>query len=92
VGAPTPRGKGATMGDTPTRLKNRHISGTRLLTPGETAERLRVSLPTLARWRQSGSGPPFVKFSRTKQAIVRYRESDLLEFIDENLQASTSAS
>lgn len=31
------------------------------LTPVELAERLRTSIPTLARWRSKGTGPTFLK-------------------------------
>jgi Helix-turn-helix domain len=48
-----------------------------LITEGEAACILRVSLTSLRRWRRQGSGPMFRKFGRT----VRYRPADLLDFV-----------
>ena len=48
-----------------------------LLTEGEAAGILRVSLTSLRRWRRLGSGPVFRKLGRT----VRYRPADLSDFI-----------
>lgn len=43
-----------------------------LLTSREVAERLRVSLSTLARWRAQRVGPPFIRLSGSKYGRVRY--------------------
>ncbi len=67
-------------------------AGPHLLTPKQAAEFLGVSVDTLARWRVLGAGPAFVKFSRAKQALVRYRREDLERFIREHLHTSTSSS
>jgi hypothetical protein len=48
----------------------------RLLTPRETADRLRVSMSWLAKARMQGSGPPFVKFGR----CIRYDEGALAQW------------
>src|SRR5437764_15177614 len=66
-------------------------SGSRLYSPREAAEFLGVSVDTLARWRVLGSGPAFVKFSRAKQAVVRYRREDLERFVGAHVHTSTSS-
>lgn len=48
-----------------------------LLTPEEVAQRLRVSVLTLANWRSAGRGPAFVKVGRT----VRYEESAIEAYL-----------
>ena len=40
-----------------------------------------ISTVTLEKWRTTGEGPPFVKLGR----IVRYRRSDLQDFMDAHL-------
>jgi len=49
-----------------------------LLTPHEAAEFLRVPESTLAQWRSQRRGPRFVKLERR---LVRYRASDLEEYL-----------
>jgi predicted DNA-binding transcriptional regulator AlpA len=58
----------------------------RLLTPKEAAQFLRLSLSWLAKSRMRGDGPPFVKPGRA----VRYRESDLLQWLKARARRSTS--
>ena len=54
-----------------------------LLTPEETAGILGVTTSTLATWRcVKRYGLPFVKSGR----LIRYRESDIAEFIERRLQ------
>jgi len=48
-----------------------------LVTEGEAASILRVSLTSLRRWRRQGSGPVYRKLNRT----VRYRPEDLADFV-----------
>ena len=50
-----------------------------LLTPAETAARLRVSRSTLRRWRFEGGGPPSRKLG---PRTVRYERSALDEWVD----------
>jgi predicted DNA-binding transcriptional regulator AlpA len=57
-----------------------------LLTQKETASVLRLSERTLERLRTSGLGPKFVRCSRS----IRYRQSDLDEWIASRVVASTS--
>lgn len=61
-----------------------------LLKAEAAAAYLDISVDTLARWRVQGSGPAFVKFTRAKQGIVRYRREDLDAFIAEHRCTSTS--
>jgi helix-turn-helix protein len=58
----------------------------RLLTPRETAVRLRVSLSWLAKARMRGEGPPFVKFGRS----IRYAEGTLVQWTQAHLRLSTN--
>jgi predicted DNA-binding transcriptional regulator AlpA len=58
----------------------------RLLTPRETADRLRVSLSWLAKARMQGDGPPFVKFGRS----IRYAEGNLVQWTQAHLRLSTN--
>ena len=51
-----------------------------LLTENEASEILNCTKAALRRWRRERRGPDFIKIGR----LVRYRESDLLDFIDIN--------
>jgi hypothetical protein len=57
-----------------------------LITEGEAADILRVSLTSLRRWRRQGCGPVFRKLGRT----VRYRPNDLSDFVASAGRISTS--
>jgi excisionase family DNA binding protein len=46
---------------------------TRFFTESEVAERTRISLGTLRRWRLENKGPRYFKFG----SLVRYSEDDL---------------
>lgn len=60
-------------------------NGDRLLTPSEVAEMLGVSVETLNVWRATRRYPlPYVKAGR----LVRYRPSDVQNFINSRLQGS----
>ena len=48
-----------------------------LVTEGEAASLLRVSLTSVRRWRREGRGPVYRKIGRS----VRYRREDLVDFI-----------
>lgn len=50
-----------------------------LLTSGEVAEMLRVSVSTLARWRSSDQGPPFVQI----EGSIRYQREAVQKWIDD---------
>ena len=65
----------------------RDVSGTeRLLTPKETACRLRVSHSWLAKARMRGDGPPFLKIGRA----IRYGETALAKWLRSQQRQSTS--
>lgn len=53
---------------------------TRLLTRQEVSELLAVPAKTLANWGAIGRGPPYV---RLNGGHTRYRESDVLAWIEE---------
>jgi hypothetical protein len=57
-----------------------------LITEGEAAGILRVSLTSLRRWRRQGCGPVYRKLGRT----VRYRPNDLSDFVASAGRISTS--
>jgi len=57
-----------------------------LITEGEAAAMLRVSLTSLRRWRRNGCSPVFRKIGRT----VRYRPADLAEFVSSARRTSTA--
>jgi hypothetical protein len=57
-----------------------------LLTPIEAAAILKVKPNTLAKWRVTGEGPPFIRVGRS----VRYRARDIACFIDRRTRHSTS--
>jgi excisionase family DNA binding protein len=57
-----------------------------MLTSHEAADYLRLSKRTLERLRVSGFGPKFVKCGRS----IRYRQSDLEEWIVSRTVGSTS--
>jgi hypothetical protein len=51
------------------------------LTPLEVAARLRVHPGTLANWRYMGLGPKFTKLSDRPSSPVRYKRSDVNEYM-----------
>jgi hypothetical protein len=57
-----------------------------LLTPKETATRLKVSLSWLAKARMRGDGPPYVKVGRS----IRYSEAALIQWMKSRQRLSTS--
>lgn len=56
-----------------------------LLTPKEVADLLRVSPATLEAWRQTQTGPKWVKLGEGKRAPVRYRKSDIDAYLSEHV-------
>ena len=63
-----------------------HAPAAVLLTPCETAERLKVSLSWLAKARMRGDGPPFIRVGRR----IRYGEAALLQWMKSRQRLSTS--
>ena len=58
-----------------------------LLNETLAAKFLGLSTRTLQKWRVEGSGPAFVRISRR---AIRYRPSDLQEWVEGNICNSTS--
>jgi excisionase family DNA binding protein len=58
----------------------------KLLDQREAAQILKISVRTLERHRAAGTGPRFLRLGR----LVRYRASDLEEWIAHSLHSSTS--
>ena len=56
------------------------------LSPRQLADKLNLSEPTLARMRCQGTGPAFLKLSRS----VKYRWSDVERWLAERARQSTS--
>lgn len=54
--------------------------------PEEVAEYLGTSVGGLAQMRYRGSGPKFVKLGRK---AVRYRDSDIKEWLEKNVKDQT---
>jgi excisionase family DNA binding protein len=63
----------ATAGDNPERPTSREHMTDKLLTQRQLADELQVSLRTLERWRQEGTGPAFIRVGRSP----RYRRADI---------------
>jgi len=57
-----------------------------LLNQKQAAHVLGLSVRTLERHRVAGTGPRWARLGR----LVRYRQSDLTEWVDSNLRVSTS--
>jgi excisionase family DNA binding protein len=59
---------------------------TDLLTPKEAAALLRVSTDTLESWRAKRQGPPWTKLGDGVRAPVRYRRTDIDQYLKERTQ------
>jgi predicted DNA-binding transcriptional regulator AlpA len=57
-----------------------------LLTTKQTADLLGLKFNSLEIWRLQGKGPKYRKIGR----LVRYAESDILEYLDSQTRTSTS--
>jgi predicted DNA-binding transcriptional regulator AlpA len=57
-----------------------------LIDPKQAAPILGLSVRTLERHRLAGTGPRYVRLGR----LVRYRQQDLVDFVDRNLRRSTA--
>ena len=62
----------------------------RLLAPPEAARFLGNSVGTLARWRSTGVGPPYIKLGTSRTSRIRYRLSELEAFLRARARRSTS--
>ena len=70
--------KPATTGDNPKRPTGRGHMTDKLLTQQQLADELQLSLRTLERWRQQGTGPAFIQVGRSP----RYRRADVDAWLD----------
>lgn len=61
-----------------------------ILDTAGAAEYLRLSCPTLERYRLSGSGPVFAKLSPGPRGVVRYRRTDLDAWVASRLVRSAN--
>lgn len=62
-----------------------------LRTNEEAAKRLNIKPNTLEIWRGKGKGPKFIKLGDSKQAPIRYRDTDIDEWLEQQSFSSTSA-
>lgn len=62
-----------------------------LLDNEQTSSMLGIKPNTLEIWRCKGKGPRFIKLGNEKQSPIRYRRTDVAEWIDQQSFASTSA-
>jgi predicted DNA-binding transcriptional regulator AlpA len=59
-----------------------------LLTTAEVSKLLRFSHRTLEEMRAQGTGPKYLKSSMTRRGIVRYRVSDVIQWLNETIGGS----
>lgn len=70
------------------RSRDETIDDDVLLNEVRTADLLNLSIRTLQAWRVQGRGPSYVRAGRA----VRYRKSDLKDWIETNLVVPATAS
>ena len=75
-----------TLSNTPTKKESGYKTWDNLLTRCYAARRLNLKISTLEAWATRGGGPAYVKLGRA----VRYRESDLIEFVESQVRRNTS--
>ena len=51
-----------------------------LLTPKELAERWKVQVGTLRKWRYLDTGPAYIKRGDGRNSQVRYRVNDVIDY------------
>ena len=61
-----------------------------LLTKSQTARLYHIAEKTLETWRLKGIGPKFVRLGGQKRGRIFYRESDVLEYLEQCTRTSTS--
>lgn len=58
----------------------------KLLTPKQAAEMLATTPSNLAQWRSLGThNIPYLKLGTNQRARIRYRESDLIQWIEDRM-------
>jgi hypothetical protein len=85
VEAPLPPASDATRTTPLPTVTLKDQSPNTLFAPTETANYLRVSIATLARWRCEGSGPAYLK----RRGRIFYKASSLLAYIEGNERRGT---
>ena len=63
-------------------------AGTVMLTRGQAAFRLGVSLKTMSAWASERIGPPFVKLSDQRNGMVRYPADELDAWVESRRKTS----
>ena len=63
------------------------MTKTVVMTEKQAADYIGYAPGTLAKWRLTGRGPKYLRISATS---VRYRQSDIDEWLDERVYQSTS--
>lgn len=56
-----------------------------LLTPKELAERWKVQVGTLRKWRYLDTGPAYIKMGDGRNAQIRYRADDIVKYEKDRL-------
>ncbi len=56
-----------------------------LLTDRELAEWIGIPVHTIRAWRSKGLGPPYVNFGKERCGLVRYRQVDVQEWVDDQV-------
>jgi excisionase family DNA binding protein len=74
-----------TAGENPGGQSSRGHMTDKLLTQQQLADELEVSLRTLERWRQQGTGPAFIRVGRSP----RYRRADIDAWLERQRQRQT---
>ncbi|NOU05529.1 MAG: helix-turn-helix domain-containing protein [Hyphomicrobiaceae bacterium] len=67
------------------------LAGDELLTTSEAAEKLRLSVPSLERYRLLGTGPAYSQLGGGKRGRIVYRRADLDAYLLACRKFSTSA-
>lgn len=58
--------------------------------PAELGKLIGKSSSTLARWREKGCGPGFIKMGTSQQSTIRYAHEDVLKWLEKSMKRSTS--
>lgn len=56
-----------------------------LLTPKELADRWKVQVGTLRKWRYLDTGPAYIKMGDGRNAQIRYRVDDIVKYEKDRL-------
>lgn len=56
-----------------------------LLTPKELADRWKMQVGTLRKWRYLNTGPTYIKMGDGRNAQIRYRADDIIQYEKDRL-------